>query len=184
MTEPVAPLYAPLGHPAPILPKNGPVSAQSSGGLKFGHKGRAPKGAPAPPTKGRGPPPKETWRQNVFVRVFVEAPQGASCGLGPRGASDKLSADTIGIDGVYRGYPSMLLLLCASGRRRRRRCHFGCLLLHRLHRRDHGSAEVSFYFLPQLWGCGPAPWGCPPLCAVRIRPRSLLPGKCRTPAMP
>ena len=54
----------------------------------------------------RGPPPKETWRQSVFVRIFLEAPQGASCGLSPCGAPDKLSAKAIGTDGVYRGNPS------------------------------------------------------------------------------
>ena len=54
----------------------------------------------------RGPPPKETWRQSVFVRIFLEAPQGASCGLSPCRAPDKRSANAIGTDGVYRGYPS------------------------------------------------------------------------------
>ena len=45
--------------------------------------------------------------QSVFVRIFLEAPQGASCGLSPCGAPDKqLSANAIRTDGVYRGNPS------------------------------------------------------------------------------
>ena len=50
--------------------------------------------------------PEARPRQSVFVRIFLEAPQGASCGLSPCGAPDKLSANAIPTDGVYRGYPS------------------------------------------------------------------------------
>ena len=111
--------YAPLGPPGPY-PTLNPKSefAQGFRALKFGRRGRAPKarllayeGAGTGPGRRARPEARplrklEGKASSVFVRIFLEGPQGASCSLSPCGAPDKLSANAIRTDGVYRGNPS------------------------------------------------------------------------------